>query len=191
VGAAVPVREFRHMIAWVTANPEKANLGVPATGSLPHFFALMIAQAAGTQTPVIGYRGSAPLVQDLVGGHIPVAIDAIDSVLPLHEAGKVRILATSGDKRSIPGVPTLRESGFDIVATGWNVLYARADMPAERVAQLSREVSAIMQQPAVREKFSIAKAEPVSSTVAQTKSMLSAYKAQWVPVIQKSGLKLE
>jgi tripartite-type tricarboxylate transporter receptor subunit TctC len=191
VAAAVPVREFNHLIAWIKANPEKANLGVPATGSLPHFFALMVAKAANTSTPVVGYRGSAPLATDLMGGHIPVAVDTLDSLLPLHQSGKLRILATSGEKSVVPGVPTLKSVGFDAVATGWNVLYAKSGMPADKASRIAKEVTAIMQLPAVRDKFLAAKAEPVSASQQQTQAMLKNFKAQWQPVIKQSGLKFD
>ena len=191
VGTAVPVREFPHMMAWIKANPEKANIGVPASGSLPHFFALMVNKATNTNSPVIGYKGSAPLNTDLMGGHIPVAIDTVDTMLPLHIAGKIKILGTSGEKRSVPTIPTLKESGFNIAATGWNVIFAKSSMPADKAARIAKEVAAIMQLPAVRDKFIAAKAEPISSTQQQTKDMLSKFKAQWQPVIQQSGLKFD
>ena len=191
VGTAVPVREFPHMMAWIKANPEKANFGVPATGSLPHFFALMVNKATNTNSPVIGYKGSAPLNTDLMGGHVPVAIDTVDTMLPLHLAGKIKILGTSGEKRSVPTIPTLKESGFNIAATGWNVIFAKSTMPADKAARIAKEVAAIMQLPAVRDKFINAKAEPISSTQQQTKDMLSKFKAQWQPVIQQSGLKFD
>lgn len=191
VGTAVPVREFPHMMAWIKANPEKANFGVPATGSLPHFFALMVNKATNTNSPVIGYKGSAPLNTDLMGGHVPVAIDTVDTMLPLHIAGKIKILGTSGEKRSVPTIPTLKESGFNIAATGWNVIFAKSTMPADKAARIAKEVAAIMQLPAVRDKFIAAKAEPISSTQQQTKDMLSKFKAQWQPVIQQSGLKFD
>ena len=191
VGTAVPVREFPHMMAWIKANPEKANFGVPATGSLPHFFALMVNKATNTNSPVIGYKGSAPLNTDLMGGHVPVAIDTVDTMLPLHLAGKIKILGTSGEKRSVPTIPTLKESGFNIAATGWNVIFAKSTMQADKAARIAKEVAAIMQMPAVRDKFINAKAEPISSTQQQTKDMLSKFKAQWQPVIQQSGLKFD
>lgn len=191
VGTAVPVREFPHMMAWIKANPEKANFGVPATGSLPHFFALMVNKATNTNSPVIGYKGSAPLNTDLMGGHVPVAIDTVDTMLPLHIAGKIKILGTSGEKRSVPTIPTLKESGFNIAATGWNVIFAKSSMPADKAARIAKEVAAIMQLPAVRDKFIAAKADPISSTQQQTKDMLSKFKAQWQPVIQQSGLKFD
>jgi tripartite-type tricarboxylate transporter receptor subunit TctC len=191
VGPAVPVREFNHLMAWVRANPDKSNIGVPATGSLPHFFALMMGQTAKVKLEVVGYRGSAPLTNDLVGGHIPVALDALDTLLPLHEGGKLRILATSGAKRSVPSLPTFREAGLPLSAEGWNVLYAKSGMPAEMVAKLGREIAAVMKLPDVREKFSQAKVDPVSSEPAQTRQMIETFKAQWVPAIKQANLQFE
>src|SRR4051812_8636784 len=87
VGPAVPVKELSHLIAWLRANPTQANFGVPATGSLPHFFALMMGEQAKVTPQVVGYRGSAPLISDLVGGQLPVAVDTFDTQLPHHEGG--------------------------------------------------------------------------------------------------------
>lgn len=189
VAGAVPVREFSHLAAWMRANPEKASFGVPASGSLPHFFALMLNQSTGTQAPVVGYRGSAPLLNDLMGNHIPVAIDTLDSLMPQHEGGKLRILATSGSQRAVPGIPTFKEAGFKVTASGWNTLYAKSTMPADKVAKLAEDIRAIMAQPKIREQFVMVKAEPVSSSLAQTRKDLASFKAQWVPVIQQANLK--
>ncbi len=191
VGAAVPVREYRHLLAWMKANPEKASLGVPATGSLPHFFALMMAQGAGIKPEVIGYKGSSPLVTDLMGGHVPVAIDALDSHLTQHEAGKIRILATSGAKRALPNVPTFKEAGLDMVATGFNTFYAKAGMPAERAAALSREIKAVMTMPDVQQKFTVLKAEAVAADQAATRAEVEAFKKLWVPAIRQANLQFE
>jgi tripartite-type tricarboxylate transporter receptor subunit TctC len=140
VGPAVPVNELSHLIAWLRANPEKANFGVPATGSLPHFFALMVGEKANVKPQVVGYRGSAPLISDLVGGQIPVAVDTFDTQLPQHEGGKLKILAVSGAQRSplAPTIPTFKEAGLDLVATGWNTFFAPASMPKAKVDLLSR-----------------------------------------------------
>ena len=191
VGAAVPVRELSHLMAWMKANPDKATIGVPATGSLPHFFALMWAKAAGTQVEVIGYKGSAPLATDVIGGHVPAAVDTLDALVTLHDSGKLRILATSGAKRALPSVPTFQEAGTKLTAAGWNVAFAKASMPVAQAERLSREIAAVMATPAVREKFLQAKIEPVSSTAEQTRRMLSAFSAQWVPPIQQAGLQFD
>lgn len=191
VGPAVPVREFNHLVAWLRANPDKASVGVPATGSLPHFFALMVGQGAKLDLQVVGYRGSAPLANDLVGGHIPVAMDALETLLPLHEAGKLKVLATSGARRSVPALPTFAEAGMNFEATGWNVLFAKSGMPRELAGRIAREVAEVMKQGAVRERFLQAKVEPVSAGQEATVKMLGAFKAQWQPVIRAAGLQFE
>ena len=189
VATAVPVRELSHLVAWLRSNPEKANFGVPATGSLPHFFALMTAEKAGVQAQVIGYRGSGPLLTDLIGGQVPVAFDTLDTLLPQAESGKLRILATSGAKRSpwSPAVPTFKESGLDLVATGWNTFFAPATMPKDKVERLATAIRDVMQDPDTQRKFADAKMTPVVSTQVQTVAMLKAYRAQWATVVQKSG----
>lgn len=189
VATAVPVRELSHLLAWLRSNPEKANFGVPATGSLPHFFALMTAEKAGVQAQVVGYRGSAPLLTDLIGGQVPVAFDTLDTLLPQFEAGKLRILATSGARRSpwSPAVPTFKEAGLNLSATGWNTFFAPASMPKDKVERLATAIREVMQDPDTQRKFTDAKMTPVVSTQAQTVAMLKAYRAQWAPVVQKSG----
>ncbi|RYY89431.1 MAG: ABC transporter substrate-binding protein, partial [Comamonadaceae bacterium] len=93
VSSAVPVREFGHLRAWMQANQDKVAAGVPATGSLPHFFALMLGDKMKLTMPVVGYKGSAPLMNDLMGGHVPIAFDTLDALEPLQKTGKLRILA--------------------------------------------------------------------------------------------------
>jgi tripartite-type tricarboxylate transporter receptor subunit TctC len=189
VSPTLPVRELSHLLAWMRANPTQANVGVPATGSLPHFFALMVGEKAKVQTQVIGYRGSAPLLNDLLGGQVPVAVDTADVVLPQHDAGKLRILALSGAQRSAfaPKIPTFKEAGLDLSATGWNTFFAPATMPKDKVERLASAIHAVMQDPDTTRRFKDSLMTPVVSTQAQTTAMLKAYRAQWAPVVQKSG----
>lgn len=189
VGPAIPVRELSHLLAWLRANPGQANIGVPATGSLPHFFGLMMAQKARVDAQVVGYRGSAPLMTDLMGGQVAVAVDSFDTVLPQHEAGKLRILAQSGDRRSphAPQIPTFKEAGLDLVATGWNAFFAPAGMPRDKLERLARAIREVMQEPDTARKFADAKMTAVVSTPAQTEAMIRAFRAQWAPVVQQSG----
>lgn len=191
VATAVPVKELSHLIAWLRANPDKANFGVPATGSLPHFFGLMVGDAAKVPAEIVGYRGSGPMLTDLLGGQVPVALDTFDTLLPQHEAGKIRILAVSSAKRSAmaPQIPTFKESGMDVTATGWNTFFAPLSMPQATVDRLARLIQEVMQDPDTQRKFASAKMDPVVSTPAQTATMLKAYRAQWAPVVQRSGFK--
>ncbi len=189
VSPTLPVRELNHLLAWMRANPLQANVGVPATGSLPHFFGLMMGEKANVQTQVVGYRGSAPLLNDLLGGQVPIAIDTEDAVLPQHAGGKLRVLALSGVKRSpfAPEIPTFKEAGLDLSATGWNTFFAPNSMSHEKLEKLSQAIRDVMQDADTQRKFRDAMLTPVVSTQAQTVTMLTAYRAQWAPVVQKSG----
>jgi tripartite-type tricarboxylate transporter receptor subunit TctC len=189
VGPQVPARDIAQLTEWLKQNPQKAFFGVPATGSLPHFFALMLADRAGVKAEVVGYKGSAPLATELVGGQIPVAVDTLDSVLPLHQAGKLRILAVSGKKRSgfAPDIPTLAEQNVPLVADGWNTLYAPKSMPAAKAADYAKAIQTVMADPEIQKQFRAANMEPVSSSQEQTVAMLKAYRTQWEPVVVRSG----
>jgi hypothetical protein len=145
---------------------------------------------AAVQREVIGYRGSGPLLTDLIGGQVPVAFDTLDTLLPQAESGKLRILATSGAKRSrwSPAVPTFKEAGLDLVATGWNTFFAPMPAcPRRRPSAWPQLIREVMKDPDTQRKFADAKMEPVVSTQAQTEAMLKAYRAQWAPVVQRSG----
>ncbi|NIF84524.1 ABC transporter substrate-binding protein [Comamonas sp. Tr-654] len=191
VASAVPVKELPHLLAWLKANPQQANFGVPATGSLPHFFALMLGETAKVPVEVVGYKGSGPLLTDLMGGQIPIAVDTFDTQIAQHEAGKLRVLATSGERRSTmaPNIPTLKELGVNLVGTGWNTLFAPQSMAPATVQRLSQLVQEVMKEADTQHKFAASNLVPVVSSAQDTEKMLKAYRAQWAPVVQRSGFK--
>lgn len=189
VGPQVPAKDLKQLFDWMRANPAQANVGVPATGSLPHFFALMLGQKAKVPTEVVGYKGSASVITDLIGGQVPIAVDTFDVQLPQYQAGKMRILAMSGTKRSpfAPDVPTFKEAGLDLAASGWNTFFAPASMPRDKVERLARDIREVMQEPEVQRRFTDNKLVPVVATREQTEAMLKAYRAQWASVVKTSG----
>ena len=191
VAGAVPVKTLAELFSWIKANPIKANFGVPATGSLPHFFSLMLGEAAKVPVEVVGYKGSAPLLNDLMGGQIPIAVDTFDTQLAQHQAGKLRVLAISSDKRSplAPDIPTLKELGVSLVGTGWNTLFAPQSMPVATVQRLSKMVQEVMAEPELQKRFEASQLIPVVSSAEETEKMLAAYRAQWTPVVKRSGFK--
>ena len=164
-------------------------MGVPATGSLPHFFALMLGREIGQEPEVVGYRGSAPLISELIGGILPQAVDTLDTLLPQHRAGKIRVLATSGGTRDadLKEVPTFRESGVNLAADGWNAFFAPAAMPRAKVDRLGADIAAILREPAMQEAVRSVFLEPVSLDAAGTADALAAYRKQWEPVVRASG----
>jgi len=189
VSTAVPVKELPHLLAWLRANPAQANIGVPATGSLPHFFALMLGQQAKVSAEAVGYKGSAPLLTDLIGGQVPVAVDTLDSLLPQHEAGKIRILAVSSEQRHplLPQVATLKEGGVPLAASGWNTVFAPKSLPQAQVDRYAALIQKTMQDADTQRLFRASSLDPVVASPAQTRQRLAAYRQQWEPVIKASG----
>ncbi len=193
VAASSPVKDVAGLRRALEAHPGEFAVGVPATGSLPHFFALMLGRALGQTPEVVGYRGSAPLISELIGGILPQGIDTLDTLLPQHRAGKIRILATSGQTRDpdLEDVPTFREAGVDLAADGWNAFFAPAAMPQAKVERLGRDIAEALREPALQEVVRAAYLEPVSAGPADTAAALEAYRKQWEPVVRASGFKAE
>src|SRR5215468_7545515 len=111
VGPAVPesVKTLAEFAQWCKANPGKASYATTAAGGTPHFVGMMLANAAGVVMTPVHYRGGAPALQDLLGGHVPAGINPISESLPFAKSGTLRILAVTGSQRSpyLPDVPTM------------------------------------------------------------------------------------
>lgn len=192
VGADFPARTLPEFIAWIRANPTKANFGSPAPGSLPHFFGVMIGREAGVDMVHVPYAGGAALATAIVGGQVPAGIDVVLETLEQHRAGKVRILATSGTQRArvLPDVPTFRESGFpNIVATSWFAMYAPAKTPEPAIAAINRALNRALAAPDVIERFGKLALEPGGGSPADLQRIQDADTARWAPVVKASGFR--
>ena len=189
VGQKLQLDRAMFLVGRLWAHPEEAVFGVPATGSLPHFFGLMVGDALSVQPQIKGYGGSAPLAADLTGGSLPIAIDTLDSLYAQHVAGKIRILAVSGKKRAsfAPAIPTFREAGMKIDADGWNTFFAPSSMPPAKVQLLAAKIREVMQDPGLQKAADALYITPVVSSNAETVQMLKAYRQQWEPVVRRSG----
>jgi tripartite-type tricarboxylate transporter receptor subunit TctC len=118
---AIDVKDFKQLVAWLKANPDRATFGVPSNGTIPHFTGSRLEEVLGIAMTRVPYRGSAPIVNDLIGGHLPFGIITVSDSIPQHRAGGVRTLAVASAERSpfLPEVPTLKENGIELVADGW------------------------------------------------------------------------
>ena len=163
VPASSPIKEVKGLIEWVKKNPNLANYGSPAAGSLPHFFGIMIGKYAGVEMVHASYSGSAPLVTALIGGQIPIGIDTYDAQSAYHP-DKIRILATAGATRKHPNIPTFKELGYkDIEGEGWNGIVVPAKTPKPVVAKLNQAIIKAVKMPDVKQKI-----EQLGSDVAGT-----------------------
>jgi len=191
-GPAVDANDFKGFVAWLKANPGKATFGVPSNGTIPHFTGSKLEQVLGIPMTRVAYRGSAPAINDLIGGHLPFAIVTIADAIPQHRAGGVKILAVSSAERSpfLPDVPTLKESGVDLVADAWYGMWLPAGSSQEFARQLSAAVGTSLAKPDLREKLMAIGLIPVGSTPEGLTRELAANTALWQPIVKATGYKI-
>ena len=191
---ALPVKNVQELIAYAKKNPGKLTFGSPGIGSTGHLSAELFKTLAGIDMTHVAYKGSAPTLQDLMGGQIQVVIDNIPPYLPQVKAGKIRALAVTPAKRSpaAPELPTMAEAGvkgYD--AASWFGLLAPAGTPPEIVAQLSEETRRILNLPDVREKLLSLGAQPAGSTPEEFARFIDAEIAKWGRVIRSANVTLQ
>jgi tripartite-type tricarboxylate transporter receptor subunit TctC len=183
------VSSLKELVAWCKANPTKANFGIPATGSLPHFLGIMFGRAAGVDLKQVAYRGSAAALADLVAGHIPILVTTTSDLVQNHKAGKIRALATSDKQRSpyLPDVPTFRESGYDLQATSWYAMFAPAKTPRDVIDRYSKVVAEAVRAPDVSAKLRGFGLTPTGTTAAELARIQKDDAALWGPAVKASG----
>jgi len=196
VGPAVPaeVKTVADFVRWCKANPSKAAFASTSAGASPHFVGLMFSRAAGVEMNHVPYKGGAPALQDLVGGQIASSYNPIGEAMPFHKAGRIRILATTGARRSafLPEVPTLAESGYkDLVAETWLGLFGPAAMPADTIAKLDDLLRDILKQPDVLEALGKFAYEAPFADAAQFRAQLRRDLERWAPIVKASGFTAE
>jgi len=185
------VKDVPGLIDWIKKNPNQANFGSPAAGSLPHFFGLMIGKAAGVEMVHSSYNGSGPLVTALIGNQIPIGVDAYDAQSAYHP-DRIRILATAGTERKKPDIPTFKEQGYpDIEGTGWNGIVVPAKTPKPVIDKLSAAIVTAVRSPDVVEKIQGLGNDAVGTTPEEFAAVLKKDRERWVPVIKASGFKAE
>ena len=191
VNAQVPAATLGEYVALAKREPKFANYSSAAPGSLPHFFSLLFADKAGAPLNHIGYKGSAQAMADLLGGQIAAFMGVTSDLAPQHRAGKVRVLATSGPKRSrdLPDVPTFRELGYPIEGAGWYAAYAPAKTPKDAVDRLSAAIAEAIRAPEVNQKLVAMGLEPTGTGAADLARIHRADYEKWGPVIKASGFK--
>lgn len=194
VGPACPAKTLHEYIAWARANPANATYGVPLAGGPTHFFGVMLARITGVDLTVVPYKGSAPFVNDLLGGQVPAGITVLSQLLKHHEAGKLRVLATSGSQRSAiaPDVPTFKELGFaGIEGSGWQAFHTRAGTPRATIDRLSAAIASAIQSPEVSARLTALGLEPVGSTPDELAKRIADDTARWAPIVKVSGFRAD
>jgi tripartite-type tricarboxylate transporter receptor subunit TctC len=138
ISPAVDAVDFKSFAAWLKAHPDRTSFGVPSSGTIPHFMGSKLEKDLGIPLSRVPYRGSAAILNDLVGGHVPFGITTLADALAQHRAKGVKIIAVSSAERSpfASEVPTLKESGIDLVADAWYGMWLPAGSSPEFASKL-------------------------------------------------------
>ncbi len=191
-GPASGARTWAEFVAWAKANPNKASYATSGAGSLPHFFGVLLGRGIGVEMIHVPYKGSAAYLNDLLGGQVPAAIDAIADLTELHRAGKVKVLASSGAARStaLPDVPTFNELGVKgVEAMGWFGFFAPAKTPKPIIDALNAAINKALQSPDVAERLSKLGMDPATGSPDQFAKIVAGDYAKWGPIVKASGFK--
>jgi tripartite-type tricarboxylate transporter receptor subunit TctC len=193
VNPSIKARNLQDFIAEVKANPGKVSYGSPGNGTTGHLSTELLKSLAGISVAHVPYRGSGPMLLDLVGGQIQMAIDNLPSAMAQIKGGKLIALGvTSAEKAgSLPDVPPVASVVPGYEAESWFVLMAPAGTPPAVVARLSSEVDKILKKPDVIERFRGLGAEPVGGTPESLGSFIEAETRKWEKVVKDSGAKVD
>lgn len=192
VGPAVPdsVKTVKDFLAWAKANPTKANYGTPGAGSPPHMVAALLGKESGVDLSHVPYRGSAPGIQDLLGGQVTSFSSPVGDYLPHLKMGKLRVLATSGPKRSrfVPDVATYTEQGYkSLEQTEWYGLFMPPKVASEVVARASAVVKDMLGGAEIAEALAPFGLEPAYQSPAELARAVKAENTAWGPIVKRVG----
>jgi tripartite-type tricarboxylate transporter receptor subunit TctC len=194
VRADSPMKSLADLIALARQKPGQLSYGHAGNGTSPHLAGELLKATAKIDIAAVPYKGGAPALNDLMGGHIPITFNNLPESIGQIQSGAVRPLAVTTIARTpvLPDVPTVAESGLTEYDTGvwWGVL-APAGLPADIQARLSRDCADAMKTQAVKERFRILGATPIGSTAAEFAKLIRSDYDKWGPVIKAAGIEAE
>jgi tripartite-type tricarboxylate transporter receptor subunit TctC len=194
VGPQVPasVRTLADFIAWCKANPNTATFGAPAGGG-QHFAGVLFARLANIPLRMVPYKGGAPSVIDVLGGHIAAVVTPLPEVMQHVRDGKLRMLATSTRQRTrfTPAVPTLLEQGYDVVFQDWSGFVAPARTPKEVVARANAAIAEVVRSPAVAAGMETLGAEADLNTPEEFAALYRSTWERYREVVKSTGFTAE
>jgi tripartite-type tricarboxylate transporter receptor subunit TctC len=194
VHPSLPARNVKELIALAKAKPGQLNYASTGAGQSTHLSMELFKTMAGVKITHVPYKGSAPAVTDLLGGHVSLMFDNMPSALPHVKAGKLRGLAVSSVKRSpsAPDIPTVAESalpGFEVSV--WFAVLAPAATPKPIVERLNQVLVKALQAPDVRERLASQGAEPIGNTPEQFTQQMKRDLAKWAKVVKDADIRLD
>jgi len=190
VSGGTAARSFNDYVAWVKAQGGKSAVGIPAPASVPQFLVQVIGETWKLDLAAAPYRGSAPMMGDMIGNQIPAGVGSVPDFIENHKAGRLRVVAVLGGQRqsALPEVPTFSELGLrgfeDVPYYG---LFAPAGTPRATVEATAAAVARVIALPEVRERLTAMGLTVQFMSPAQLAQRERAYAGIWAEIIRKSG----
>jgi tripartite-type tricarboxylate transporter receptor subunit TctC len=194
VNPAVPANSVQELIAYAKANPGKLNFASSGAGTSIHLSGELFKVMAGVQMMHVPYKGSAPALQDLIGGQVQLMFDNLPPSLPQIKAGKLRALGVTSASRAsaLPDTPTIAESGLTgFEASSWFGLLAPAGTPPAVIGRLNGEIATWLGTPEAKEKLLALGANAAGGTPEDFAKHIAAETAKWAKVVKESGAKVD
>ena len=190
----MPVSSLKELFELVRKDPNKYTFATSSFGSAGHLVVELLKRDAGVDTLVIPYKGTAPLLTDIMGGQVQLTADPMASSLPLARSGKIKALAVTAMKRvaAAPDIPTIAESGmtgFDFQS--WYGLWGPKGLPADIAATLQAEVVQVLALPEVKERLAVLGFEAIGSTTAEFARYIDDESAKYERIIRDAKIKAE
>jgi tripartite-type tricarboxylate transporter receptor subunit TctC len=194
VRADFPAKTAEEFIAYAKANPGKITYGSQGNGTTSHLTGVMFEQATGAKLLHVPYRGTAPAINDLMGGHVDVLFNELATSMEMHKAGRARILAVTTPKRvpELPDIPTLQEAGLaGFSSDTWNAISAPPKTPAPIVAKLNAAINEVLAAPEMQAHLKTLHLQPVGGTPAQMAEVVKADTKRWGDLIRAANVTIE
>jgi tripartite-type tricarboxylate transporter receptor subunit TctC len=194
---AMPANNLKELIAWLTANPDKASQSTGGRGNVSHLAAVLFQRETGTRMGFVPYRGSAGAINDLLAGHVDVMIDLAPNSLPHVHAGTIKAYAVTAKGRmaAAPDIPTVDEAGLPgFYMEAWQAIWAPKHTPSAVIERLNASIMAGLADPTVRSRLAGLGVE-IFPPERQTPRALAAFQKaeieKWWPIIKAAGIKPE
>ena len=194
VNSGVAARDVKELVELARAKPGRLNYSSAGTGTTQHLAGDLLKLRTGADVVHVPYKGTAPSLTALVAGEVDMTFANIPAILPHVKSGRLRPLASTGDKRAelMPDVPTMKEAGIDgVEVVVWYGVLAPAATPREIVSMLANAVIRAARSPDIRQRLLEQGAEPVGSTPEAFDKVLRAEVAKWTEVVGVAGIRAE
>jgi tripartite-type tricarboxylate transporter receptor subunit TctC len=189
-----PANSAEELIRYAKANPGKLNYASQGPGSTSHLTGVMFTQQTGSDMVHVPYRGTGPALADILANNVDLFFDNLGSSMPLHRAGKVKVLAVATPERSkmLPEVPTLREAGLrDFSSSTWFALVAPPQTPAPLAEQINKAVNEVLAMPEIQAQFETLGVQPRTVTPAELAAFIAGEARRWADVARDAKIERE